>query len=50
VHGLRDHRPVAERYALSLVLARLKHLECLGQVARLDQPNGITYALTDSAN
>jgi glyoxylase-like metal-dependent hydrolase (beta-lactamase superfamily II) len=45
VHGLRDRRPVAERYALSQVLARLRYLERLGQIARLDGDAPIRYAL-----
>jgi glyoxylase-like metal-dependent hydrolase (beta-lactamase superfamily II) len=45
VDGLRDRRPVAERYALSLVLARLRHLEYLGQAVRIDDSTCITYAL-----
>src|SRR5437870_4908846 len=44
-HGLRDRRPVAERYALSQLLARLRHLERKNEVARLDDGDPIRYAL-----
>ena len=32
IHGLRDRRPIALRYSVSLVLARLRYLERLGRV------------------
>jgi glyoxylase-like metal-dependent hydrolase (beta-lactamase superfamily II) len=50
VPGLRTRRAVVERYALSLILARLRHLECLAQVVRLEEADGIKYALAESAN
>ncbi|MDQ6672131.1 MAG: MBL fold metallo-hydrolase [Chloroflexota bacterium] len=40
-----DRRPMAEPYALSVLLARLRHLECLGAIQRVDDAEGITYAL-----
>ncbi|HEV7665919.1 MAG TPA: MBL fold metallo-hydrolase, partial [Chloroflexota bacterium] len=44
VKGLRDRRSVAERYALSLVLARLRHLEVRGEIVRADRGTAIRYA------
>jgi glyoxylase-like metal-dependent hydrolase (beta-lactamase superfamily II) len=46
LHGLRDRRPVTEQYALSQLLARLRHLECLGTLVRLEDTGGIMYAKT----
>jgi glyoxylase-like metal-dependent hydrolase (beta-lactamase superfamily II) len=45
-HRLRDHRPIAERYALSQVLARLRHLECRGEIGRLGGADPIRYGVT----
>ncbi|MBV9170680.1 MAG: MBL fold metallo-hydrolase [Chloroflexi bacterium] len=39
-------RRVAERYALSLLLARLRHLERAGQIVRADQNGAIHYAVS----
>ena len=36
VEAQRDRRAVAERYAVSQVLARLRHLEVLGRVTRIE--------------
>jgi glyoxylase-like metal-dependent hydrolase (beta-lactamase superfamily II) len=44
VHGLRDRRPVAERYALSQLLARLRHLELRGEIVRSEDAKAIRYA------
>jgi glyoxylase-like metal-dependent hydrolase (beta-lactamase superfamily II) len=44
VEGLRDRRTVAERYALSQVLARLRHLEARGEIMRADRGASIRYA------
>jgi glyoxylase-like metal-dependent hydrolase (beta-lactamase superfamily II) len=43
---LRDRRPVAERYAISQVLARLRHLDALGEVEAVDDGQTIQYRLT----
>jgi glyoxylase-like metal-dependent hydrolase (beta-lactamase superfamily II) len=44
--GLRDRRPVAERYALAQVVSRLRHLEAIGDVSRHESADGyIRYAL-----
>jgi glyoxylase-like metal-dependent hydrolase (beta-lactamase superfamily II) len=43
--GLRDRRPIAERYALSQVLARLRYLELRAEVGRIEDAEGIRYAL-----
>jgi glyoxylase-like metal-dependent hydrolase (beta-lactamase superfamily II) len=45
VHGLRDTRPIADRYALSQLLARLRHLELRAEVVRVEDQDGIRYAL-----
>jgi glyoxylase-like metal-dependent hydrolase (beta-lactamase superfamily II) len=46
VDGLRDRRPIAERYALAQVVSRLRHLECLGDVRQIDASDGyVRYAL-----
>jgi glyoxylase-like metal-dependent hydrolase (beta-lactamase superfamily II) len=45
IEALRDRRPMAERYNLSLVLARLRHLERLGDVVRSDDGERIRYEL-----
>jgi glyoxylase-like metal-dependent hydrolase (beta-lactamase superfamily II) len=47
LHGLRDRRPVSEQYALSQLLARLRHLECLGTLVRVENAETIRYALAD---
>jgi glyoxylase-like metal-dependent hydrolase (beta-lactamase superfamily II) len=44
VEGLRDRRTVAERYALSQILARLRHLEARGEIMRADRGASIRYA------
>jgi glyoxylase-like metal-dependent hydrolase (beta-lactamase superfamily II) len=44
IHALRDRRPVAERYALSQLLARLRYLERQGDIVRLEA-EPIRYAL-----
>jgi len=46
-HGLRDRRPVSEQYALSQLLARLRYLECLGTLVRVEDAETISYALAD---
>ncbi|HEX8967109.1 MAG TPA: MBL fold metallo-hydrolase [Chloroflexota bacterium] len=45
VHALRDRRPVAARYSISLVLARLRYLEELGRVHRITTDRSIHYAV-----
>jgi glyoxylase-like metal-dependent hydrolase (beta-lactamase superfamily II) len=46
LEGLRDRRPVAERYALAQVVSRLRHLEAIGDVSRHESADGcIRYAL-----
>ena len=45
IHGLRDHRPLALRYSVSLVLARLRYLESLGQVTPFEADGIILYGL-----
>jgi len=46
VKALRDHRrPIASRYAVSLVLARLRYLESIGLVERVESQDLIRYAL-----
>jgi len=46
VDGLRDRRRIAERYALAQIVSRLRHLECLGEVRRLETADGcIRYSL-----
>ncbi len=51
VDGLRDRRPIAERYALAQVVSRLRHLECLGDVRRIETADGsIQYALASYAD
>jgi glyoxylase-like metal-dependent hydrolase (beta-lactamase superfamily II) len=47
VHALGDRRPMAAPYVLSVLLARLRHLECLGAIVRDDTAEIITYALAD---
>lgn len=42
---LRDRRPMAARYQISLTLARLRFLEDLGRIDRIESDGGITYAL-----
>lgn len=49
VDGLRDRRAVAERYSLSQVLARLRHLENRGEIVRADNGSMIRYALVTGA-
>ncbi|MGI9145851.1 MAG: MBL fold metallo-hydrolase [Chloroflexota bacterium] len=44
---LGDRRPMAEPYLLSVLLARLRHLECLGTITRIEQSQRITYALAE---
>jgi glyoxylase-like metal-dependent hydrolase (beta-lactamase superfamily II) len=45
-HALRDRRPVAERYALSQLLARLRHLEVKNEVVRVKEDDDpIRYAV-----
>jgi glyoxylase-like metal-dependent hydrolase (beta-lactamase superfamily II) len=43
--ALRDRRPIATRYEVSIVLARLRLLERLGRVFAIDAWNHITFAL-----
>ena len=47
-HGLRDRRPVTEQYALSQLLARLRHLERLGAIVRVEDAETIRYAKNPS--
>jgi glyoxylase-like metal-dependent hydrolase (beta-lactamase superfamily II) len=44
IHGPRDRRPVAERYALSQLLARLRYLERRRDIVRIEA-DPIRYAL-----
>lgn len=46
--ALRDRRPMASRYHVSLVLARLRFLQRLGQVFPIEAEGGIKYALSGS--
>src|SRR5438477_435345 len=43
--ALRDRRPLATRYEVSLVLARLRYLERLGRLHRIETEDCIQYAL-----
>jgi glyoxylase-like metal-dependent hydrolase (beta-lactamase superfamily II) len=43
--ALRDRRPIATRYEVSLVLARLRYLERLGRLHRIETEGSIRYAL-----
>jgi len=45
--ALRDRRPIATRYQLSLVLARLRFLESLGRLRALESAHTIRYALAE---
>ncbi|MBV9578062.1 MAG: MBL fold metallo-hydrolase [Chloroflexi bacterium] len=45
--ALRDRRPIATRYEVSLVLARLRFLERLGQVSAIDSADRVRYALAE---
>ena len=47
VAALRDRRPVATRYEVSLVLARLAYLEDLGRIKAISTDDKILYALSD---
>jgi len=42
---LRDRRPIASRYSVSLVLARLRYLERLGRLNRIETEAAIHYDL-----
>jgi hypothetical protein len=42
---LRDSRPIAMRYSVSLVLARLRYLERLGRLNRIETEDVIRYGL-----
>jgi glyoxylase-like metal-dependent hydrolase (beta-lactamase superfamily II) len=44
-HALHDRRQIGEHYSLSQVLARVRHLERLGTLIRIDTGGGIKYAL-----
>jgi len=44
-HSLRDRRPIAERYALSQLLARLRHLELKNEIRRIAGGDPIRYGL-----
>ena len=44
--ALRDRRPIATRYEVSLVLARLRFLERLGRLSAIDTDGTIRYALS----
>jgi glyoxylase-like metal-dependent hydrolase (beta-lactamase superfamily II) len=50
LQGLRDRRPVSGQYALSQLLARLRLLERLGTLARVETAETIRYALADQAS
>ena len=43
--ALRDRRPIATRYEVSLVLARLRYLERVGRLHRLETEDRIQYAV-----
>jgi len=43
--ALRDRRPIATRYEVSLVLARLRYLERVGRLHRIETEDRIQYAL-----
>jgi glyoxylase-like metal-dependent hydrolase (beta-lactamase superfamily II) len=43
--ALRDRRPIATRYEVSIVLARVRLLERLGRVLPIETPDRISYAL-----
>jgi glyoxylase-like metal-dependent hydrolase (beta-lactamase superfamily II) len=45
VSALRDRRPIATRYAVSLVLARLRYLEQRGQLRQVQTDTVIRYQL-----
>jgi glyoxylase-like metal-dependent hydrolase (beta-lactamase superfamily II) len=46
LRALQDRRPIASRYQVSLVLARLRFLECLGKLHRTEIAETIQYGLT----
>ena len=48
LRALQDRRHVPGRYGLTLVLARLQHLELQGKVRRLESEDTIRYALSRS--
>jgi glyoxylase-like metal-dependent hydrolase (beta-lactamase superfamily II) len=45
LRALQDRRPIAGRYALSLVLARLRFLQCQGKVDQVETDHTIHYKL-----
>jgi glyoxylase-like metal-dependent hydrolase (beta-lactamase superfamily II) len=45
--ALRDRRPIATRYEVSLVLARLRFLERLGRLHAIETPGSIRFALAE---
>ena len=45
ISALRDKRPIAARYEVSLVLARLRYLERLDRLYRIETEASIQYAL-----
>jgi len=45
--ALRDRRPIATRYEVSLVLARLRFLERLGRLSTIESADRIRYALAE---
>lgn len=45
IHGLRDRRPLALRYSVSLVLARLRYLEAQGRVKPVQTDETIQYTV-----
>ncbi len=45
--ALRDRRPIATRYEVSIVLARLRLLERLGRVVPIETRQRISYALAE---
>jgi glyoxylase-like metal-dependent hydrolase (beta-lactamase superfamily II) len=47
VPELRDRRPIASRYQVSLALARLRYLERGGYLHQIETANGITYAIAE---
>jgi glyoxylase-like metal-dependent hydrolase (beta-lactamase superfamily II) len=48
LRALQDRRPIARRYAVSLVLARLRYLERQGKLERIDSDDTILYQLRGS--
>ena len=45
--ALRDRRPIATRYEVSIVLARVRLLERVGRVLSIETPDRISYALAE---